>query len=139
MANAAFPCPVSDLGANSWMAPLRFAAVAVIGRGSGRPGLPSRHAGRSRRLEKTSPAGKILVTTLEQRGVRLAQNFALPRSEAGDVAKRPALITELKSRGLVAIVIVGYLGRILARRIAEGAAIRLVAGSALHEAEGQRF
>ena len=60
-------------------------------------------------IEETSPRGKILIRTLGERGFRLGQNLTLdPRGAAGDVAKLPSLAAELKSRGVDAIVIIGY-------------------------------
>jgi putative tryptophan/tyrosine transport system substrate-binding protein len=60
-------------------------------------------------ITQTSPGGKILIKVLAERGFNLGQNLTLESlGAAGDVAKLPALIAELKSRSVDAIVIVGY-------------------------------
>ena len=56
-----------------------------------------------------SRGGKILVKALEERGFKLGRNLAFEaRGALGDVALLPALIAELKARGVDVIVIIGY-------------------------------
>ncbi|MBW7961024.1 ABC transporter substrate-binding protein [Bradyrhizobium sp. BR 10261] len=60
-------------------------------------------------ITETSPGGKILIKVLGERGFKLGQNLAIePRGAAGDVAKLPALIAELKVAKVDAVVIIGY-------------------------------
>jgi putative ABC transport system substrate-binding protein len=60
-------------------------------------------------MTEGSPSGKILVKTLAERGYVLGQNLTFDaRGAMGDVAKLPALLQELKARGVDAIVVVGY-------------------------------
>ena len=60
-------------------------------------------------MTATSPAGQILIKVLGERGFNLGQNLTLEaRGAGGDVTKLPGLIAELKSRGVDAIVIIGY-------------------------------
>jgi len=60
-------------------------------------------------MTETSRRGKILIKALGERGFNLGRNLTLEaRGAAGDVAKLPALVTELKARGVDAIVIIGY-------------------------------
>ncbi|WP_271670142.1 ABC transporter substrate-binding protein [Bradyrhizobium sp. CCBAU 51627] len=60
-------------------------------------------------ITDTSSSGKILVKVLGERGFKLGQNLTFEaRGAQGDVAKLPALIAELKTRNVDAVVIVGY-------------------------------
>jgi putative ABC transport system substrate-binding protein len=60
-------------------------------------------------MTDTSPAGKILIKALGERGFKLGRNLTFEaRGAQGDVAKLPALIAELKTRNIDAVVIVGY-------------------------------
>lgn len=60
-------------------------------------------------ITEASPRGKTLVKALSERGFNLGRNLTLDaRGAAGDVTRLPALVTELKAKGVDAIVIVGY-------------------------------
>lgn len=60
-------------------------------------------------ITDSSPRGKTLVKALSERGFQLGRNLTLEaRGAAGDVTRLPALVTELKAKGVDAIVIVGY-------------------------------
>lgn len=60
-------------------------------------------------ITEASPRGKTLVKALSERGFNLGRNLTLEaRGAAGDVTRLPALVTELKAKGVDAIVIVGY-------------------------------
>jgi len=60
-------------------------------------------------ITEASPGGKILIKALGERGFGLGRNLTIEaRGAGGDVAKLPSLVAELKSRGVDAIVIVGY-------------------------------
>ncbi|WP_234681497.1 ABC transporter substrate-binding protein [Bradyrhizobium monzae] len=60
-------------------------------------------------VTETSPTGEILIKVLAERGFKLGQNLTLEaRGALGDVAKLPALVAELKAKGVDAIVIGGY-------------------------------
>jgi putative ABC transport system substrate-binding protein len=57
----------------------------------------------------TSPFGKIVVKALAERGYIIGQNLTFDaRGAAGDVAKLPSLLAELKARDVDAIIVVGY-------------------------------
>jgi putative ABC transport system substrate-binding protein len=56
-----------------------------------------------------SPFGKIVVKALAERGYILGQNLTFDaRGAAGDVAKLPSLLAELKARDVDAMIVVGY-------------------------------
>src|SRR6516225_5761050 len=58
-------------------------------------------------INAASPGGKILIKVLGDRGFNLGQNLTLePLGAGGDVAKLPTLVSELKSKGVDAIVII---------------------------------
>lgn len=60
-------------------------------------------------VTETSPFGKIVVKALADRGYILGKNLTFDyRGAMGDNAKLPALLTELKSRNVDAIIVVGY-------------------------------
>lgn len=60
-------------------------------------------------ITEASLRGKTLVKALSERGFNLGRNLTLEaRGAAGDVTRLPALVTELKAKGVDAIVIVGY-------------------------------
>ncbi|KRQ05417.1 ABC transporter substrate-binding protein [Bradyrhizobium manausense] len=60
-------------------------------------------------ITETSPGGKILIKVLGERSFKLGQNLAIEaRGAAGDVAKLPALMAELKAAKVDAVVIIGY-------------------------------
>jgi putative ABC transport system substrate-binding protein len=60
-------------------------------------------------VTETSPFGKIVVKSLADRGYILGKNLTFDsRGAMGDNAKLPALLAELKSRSVDAIIIVGY-------------------------------
>jgi putative tryptophan/tyrosine transport system substrate-binding protein len=57
----------------------------------------------------TSPFGKIAVKALAERGYIIGQNLTFDaRGAAGDVAKLPSLLAELKARDVDAMIVVGY-------------------------------
>jgi putative ABC transport system substrate-binding protein len=60
-------------------------------------------------MTEDSPFGKIVVKALVQRGYTIGQNLTWDaRGAMGDVAKIPAMLEELKSRGVDAIIVIGY-------------------------------
>jgi putative tryptophan/tyrosine transport system substrate-binding protein len=60
-------------------------------------------------IAETSPAGKILIRTLAERGFVLGRNLTFAsRGAMGDVAKLPALVAELNAASVDALVVVGY-------------------------------
>lgn len=60
-------------------------------------------------VTETSPFGKIVVKALADRGYILGKNLTFDyRGAMGDNAKLPALLAELKSRNVDAIIVVGY-------------------------------
>jgi|tagenome__1003787_1003787.scaffolds.fasta_scaffold20732768_1 putative ABC transport system substrate-binding protein len=60
-------------------------------------------------ITEASPFGKIVVKALAQRGYTIGQNLTWDaRGSMGDNAKIPAMLEELKSRGVDAIIVVGY-------------------------------
>ena len=60
-------------------------------------------------MTDTSPLGKLLVAALADRGYAVGQNLVIEaRGAAGDVGRIPALLQELKARGVDALVIIGY-------------------------------
>jgi putative tryptophan/tyrosine transport system substrate-binding protein len=60
-------------------------------------------------VSETSPFGKIVVKALADRGYILGKNLTFDyRGAMGDNAKLPALLAELKSRNVDAIIVVGY-------------------------------
>ena len=60
-------------------------------------------------MTDTSPLGKLLVAGLADRGYAVGQNLVIEaRGAAGDVGRIPALLQELKARGVDALVIIGY-------------------------------
>ena len=60
-------------------------------------------------ITAASPGGKILIKVLGERGFNLGQNLTVePLGASGDVARLPSLVSELKSKGVDAIVIIGY-------------------------------
>ena len=60
-------------------------------------------------MTEDSPFGKIVVKALAQRGYTIGQNLTWDaRGAMGDVAKIPAMLEELKSRGVDAIIVIGY-------------------------------
>jgi putative tryptophan/tyrosine transport system substrate-binding protein len=60
-------------------------------------------------MTETSPFGKIMVKALAERGFVLGQNLTFDALGAmGDAAKLPALLGELKTRDVDAIIVVGY-------------------------------
>lgn len=67
-------------------------------------------------ITDTSPFGKILVKALADRGYILGQNLTLDAGgAAGDVAKLPSLLGELKAREVDAIIVVGYPAALVAK------------------------
>jgi putative ABC transport system substrate-binding protein len=84
-----------------------------------RPGIASADTpGRIFRLGTVTPivpitaesrGGKILLKVLEERGFKLGQNLTFEaRGALGDVAMLPSLMSELKTKNLDVIVIIGY-------------------------------
>lgn len=60
-------------------------------------------------MAEGSPFGKIVVNALAQRGYTIGQNLTWDaRGSMGDLAKIPAMLDELKSRGVDAIIVIGY-------------------------------
>ncbi len=60
-------------------------------------------------ITQESPGGRILTRTLGERGFNLGRNLTIEaRGAAGDLAKLPGMIAELKAGGADAIVIIGY-------------------------------
>jgi putative tryptophan/tyrosine transport system substrate-binding protein len=60
-------------------------------------------------MAEGSPFGKIVVKALAQRGYSIGQNLSWDaRGSMGDLAKIPAMLDELKSRGVDAIIVIGY-------------------------------
>jgi putative ABC transport system substrate-binding protein len=60
-------------------------------------------------MTEDSPFGKIVVKALAQRGYTVGQNLTWDASGSmGDIAKIPAMLEELKSRGVDAIIVIGY-------------------------------
>jgi putative tryptophan/tyrosine transport system substrate-binding protein len=60
-------------------------------------------------MTEGSPFGKIVVKALAQRGYTIGQNLTWDaRGSMGDIAKIPAMLDELKSRGVDAIIVIGY-------------------------------
>ncbi|SDH89625.1 MULTISPECIES: ABC transporter substrate-binding protein [Bradyrhizobium] len=60
-------------------------------------------------MTEDSPFGKIVVKALAQRGYTVGQNLTWDaRGSMGEIAKIPAMLEELKSRGIDAIVVIGY-------------------------------
>jgi len=60
-------------------------------------------------MAEGSPFGKIVVKALAQRGYSIGQNLTWDaRGSMGDLAKIPAMLDELKSRGVDAIIVIGY-------------------------------
>jgi putative ABC transport system substrate-binding protein len=60
-------------------------------------------------LTEGSPFGKIIVKALAEHGYILGQNLTFDaRGAVGDIAKLPALLQELKTRDVDAIIVVGY-------------------------------
>ena len=60
-------------------------------------------------MTEDSPFGKIVVKALAQRGYTIGQNLTWDaRGAMGDVAKIPAMLEELKSRSVDAIIVIGY-------------------------------
>lgn len=60
-------------------------------------------------MTEDSPFGKIVVKALAQRGYTVGQNLTWDsRGSMGDLAKIPAMLQELKSRGVDAIIVIGY-------------------------------
>lgn len=60
-------------------------------------------------ITQESPGGRILTRTLAERGFNLGRNLMIEaRGAAGDLAKLPGMIAELKAGGADAIVIIGY-------------------------------
>lgn len=60
-------------------------------------------------ITEASPFGKIVVKALAGRGYALGRNLTWDAlGSAGDVAKLPALLEQLKARGVDAIIVVGY-------------------------------
>lgn len=60
-------------------------------------------------ITDSSPRGKTLIKALSERGFHLGRNLTLEaRGAAGDVTRLPTLVTELKAKGVDAVVIVGY-------------------------------
>ncbi|SHL93908.1 ABC transporter substrate-binding protein [Bradyrhizobium lablabi] len=60
-------------------------------------------------MTEDSPFGKIVVKALAQRGYTVGQNLTWDaRGSMGDIAKIPAMLGELKSRGVDAIIVIGY-------------------------------
>lgn len=60
-------------------------------------------------ITETSPGGRILARTLGERGFNLGRNLTIEaRGAAGDLAKLPGMIAELKAGGADAVVIIGY-------------------------------
>ena len=79
-------------------------------------------------ITEASLRGKTLVKALSERGFNLGRNLTLEaRGAAGDVTRLPALVTELKAKGVDAIVIVGYPTAMAAK----AAAIPTVAASGI--------
>ncbi len=69
-------------------------------------------------LTETSPFGKIIVKVLAQHGYILGQNLTFEASSSfGDNARIPALLQELKTRDLDALVIVGFPAALAAKTI----------------------
>jgi ABC-type uncharacterized transport system substrate-binding protein len=60
-------------------------------------------------MNETNPFAKIMLKTLGAQGYVLGQNLTLEaRNAAGDIAKVPQLLQELKAREVDAIVVVSY-------------------------------
>ena len=60
-------------------------------------------------MAEGSPFGKIVVKALAQRGYSIGQNLTWDaRGSMGELAKIPAMLDELKSRGVDAIIVIGY-------------------------------
>jgi putative ABC transport system substrate-binding protein len=60
-------------------------------------------------MTEDSPFGKIVVKALAQRGYTIGQNLTWDaRGSMGDIAKIPAMLEELRSRGVDAIIVIGY-------------------------------
>ena len=60
-------------------------------------------------MTEDSPFGKIVVNALAQRGYTIGQNLTWDaRGSMGDIAKIPAMLQELKSRHVDAIIVIGY-------------------------------
>lgn len=60
-------------------------------------------------VTETSPFGKIVVKALADRGYVIGKNLTFDyRTAMGDNAKLPALLAELKSRNVDAIIVIGY-------------------------------
>ena len=60
-------------------------------------------------LTDGTPFGKIIVKALADRGYALGRNLTFDaRGAMGDVAKLPALLGELKARGVDAVIVIGF-------------------------------
>ncbi len=60
-------------------------------------------------MTEDSPFGKIVVKALAQHGYTVGQNLTWDaRGSMGDIAKIPAMLEQLKSRGVDAIIVIGY-------------------------------
>lgn len=60
-------------------------------------------------MTEDSPFGKIVVKALAQHGYTIGQNLTWDaRGTMGDLKKIPAMLGELKSRGVDAIIVIGY-------------------------------
>jgi putative ABC transport system substrate-binding protein len=69
-------------------------------------------------MTETSPFGKVLVRVLAQHGYVLGRNLTLDASSSlGDNSKIPSALQELKSRGVDAIVIIGFPAALAAKSI----------------------
>jgi putative ABC transport system substrate-binding protein len=59
-------------------------------------------------MTEDSPFGKIVVKALAQRGYTFGQNLTSDaRGSMGDIAKIPAMLEQLKARGVDAIIVIG--------------------------------
>jgi putative ABC transport system substrate-binding protein len=103
---------------------LAFLGGAVLARP---PAAKAQTPGRTYRLgtlsaalpmTDTSPFGKVLIKAMAERGYVLGKNLAIEaRGAAGDVAKIPLLLQELKAGNVDALVVTGYPAAVGAKSI----------------------
>jgi len=65
-----------------------------------------------------SPFGKIVLKVLEQHGYVIGQNLTLDaRSSMGDKTRIPALLQDMKARGVDAVIVVGFPAALAAKSV----------------------
>ena len=69
-------------------------------------------------MTDVSPFGKIVLKVLEQHGYVVGQNLTLDaRSSMGDKTRIPALLQDMKARGVDAVIVVGFPAALAAKSV----------------------